>query len=366
MIDFSILRKSHIVKNITYHHLNFSRSISIKPTYTPSHTPSKIENATVFLFESMYRRIGQGFCGSVWSPPTDPESTLAIKREDGGLARSVHNDYIMHRRILSTLAPSCTIRITACQEYISAEEASWWSPRILRFPKEFQVPCNALVTERIPPFPLAVREKLIDLYCSPSLKPSIKTSEPNTDCLIRPYIGQGRRSASHPLRPRAFSLGNYPLHMDQIEELGLDSMLLARTMAETLASIYWLAHIDANDIEFVLAPLPSDPNPSKHTISSRTLGDHALWILDFDSCKDMSFDETGVTQAVEAFFRNDPFFPRPGRDDVRDQELWQEFKMRFLEASRAIIKPGSLEARLPSLWADMVEKRGYATQHASE
>lgn len=82
-----------------------------------------------------------------------------------------------------------------------------------------------------------------------------------------------------------------------------------------------------------------------------------VWILDFDCCKHMPLDEEGVEQAVKAFYKNDPFYPRPGRDGVEDQRLWDEFKYRFLEASLAILGQGSPEARLPALWIDLVEHR---------
>ena len=68
-------------------------------------------------------------------------------------------------------------------------------------------------------------------------------------------------------------------------------------------------------------------------------------------------DVEGVEQAVAAFYRNDPFYPRPGREDARDQELWTVFKTQFLKASEAILGRESPEARLPGLWVELIEKR---------
>ncbi|KAL8733189.1 MAG: hypothetical protein Q9181_003672 [Wetmoreana brouardii] len=308
-----------------------------------------------------FQRIGQGFCGTVWAPLRGFESDRAIKREDGGPGRSLYNDFIMHRKVLESLsACHSRIRIPACHRYVCAE-VTWWNERILRFPDDFQIPCNALVTERIPQFPRSVRDTIVELYYPESLKPSIKLSEPNQDCLIRPYLGRRRRSASStPSRFQAFSLRNYPLHIDQIEELGLNSILYARLMAETLAIIYWRAHIDANDVEFVLAPFPIPSGAhSAHsaTITSDILGTHAMWILDFDCCRHIAMDETGVEQAVAAFYRNDPYYLRPGRDNIKDQSHWNEFKDRSLGTSAATLGREDPEARLPALWVDMVEQR---------
>jgi Zinc finger protein len=42
-------------------------------------------------------------------------------------------------------------------------------------------------------------------------------------------------------------------------------------------------------------------------------------------------DEKGIDQAVTAFFRNDPFYPRPY------QPLWKEFRDQYLQTSSDII-----------------------------
>jgi len=126
-------------------------------------------------------------------------------------------------------------------------------------------------------------------------------------------------------------------------------------MAETLAELYWSAHIDANDVESVLAPA-REGHPS--STASGILRDHVVWVLDFDCCKHIPMDEAGVEQAVKAFYNNDPFFPRPDREDVKDQALWHSFKGRFLEASSKIVGPDAPHAHLPALWIDLVEKWG--------
>ncbi len=311
-----------------------------------------------------FRRIGQGFCGTVWADTTR-SSARAMKREDEGPGRSLHNDYVMHQAVLESLyrIPS-TAFVPGCYQYISSDYQAWWDEHLSRFPKDFQIPCNTLLTDRIPPFPNLVRNTIIDMYCPESIKSSIRLSEPDRDCLIRPYLGR-RRCFGAQSRFKAFSLRNYPLHVDQIEDLGLDGFLYARIIANTLAVLYWKAHIDANDVEFVLAPPPSQDHavPANEAlapqsiINSHTLGEHVVWILDFDCCRRMPLDEKGVEQAVEAFYRNDPFYPRPRHGSSKDQALWTFFKDRFLEASEAILEHGSPEARLPALWVESVERR---------
>ena len=320
-----------------------------------------------------YRRIGAGFCGSVWFS-NDPKF-YAMKREDGGPGRSLLKDYNNHQKLLetmfesqgsinSTIINSPRVCLPFCYQYVHNDDQTWWDKHIARFPADFQIPCNILVTDRIPPVAEEVRNMIIDKYCPESLKSSIKTSIPDQDCLIRPYLGRRRRRVKQS-RFQAFSLRNYPLHVDQMEELGLDMIPYAEIMAETLAHVYWRAHLDANDVEFVLAP-PS-PKSSGRVSSSSTnaaiidsgiLGTHAMWMLDFDCCRHMSFDEDGVDQAVNAFYRNDPFYPRPGGDDGRDRSLWNAFRNRFLEVSEGLLGRQSAKAHLPVVWVDTIEARG--------
>ena len=131
-------------------------------------------------------------------------------------------------------------------------------------------------------------------------------------------------------------------------------------MAETLAILYWKAHIDANNVEFVLAPPPttSQSLASSSVIKSEALGEHVVWILDFDCCKSIPLDEKGVEQAVEAFYRNDPYYLRPKSSNGEDITLWTAFKDQFLEASESFLEPGGMEAGLPEMWIRKVENKG--------
>jgi hypothetical protein len=121
-----------------------------------------------------------------------------------------------------------------------------------------------------------------------------------------------------------------------MEELGLDVKSYAETMAEAFALMHWGAKIDANDVEFVLAP-PRVGAPSP-AFESDYLGAHSMWILDFDCCRPIKVDEAGVEQACVACYKNDPFYPRPGTGEAADEELWTVFKRRFLESSQMILE----------------------------
>ncbi|KAN0079086.1 Zinc finger domain containing protein [Elaphomyces granulatus] len=296
---------------------------------------------------AIFHKIGTGFCGTVWASPwpDDSFSNYAFKREDGGPGRSLLNDYDMHNQVLkclnqlNSLEFQLQIQVPQCHRFIAEKDEEWWKENLTRFPANYS-PCNILQSQRIPSVPKPIREILIDKYCPSSLMPEIKASDTNRDCLIRPYLGRRRVMKTRNLsRFRAFSLRNFPLHIDQMEELGIpysDIKLYAKIMASTLAMTHWSGQIDGNDIEFVLAA----PNTDRESLTgqaavvSNILGDHSMWILDFDCCKKMSMDIAGVNQAVTAFLRNDPYYPRPDSS----KEIWAAFRDNYLWVSDRILR----------------------------
>lgn len=229
-----------------------------------------------------------------------------------------------------------------------------------------------ICTERIFPLAKPIRESLIDQYCKPQLVQNIKQSEANNDCFVRVYLGKRRRNG----RPTMFfSLRNYNLHLDQMEEIGLDTHGLASSIAEALAIVHWGAHIDADDVEFVLGSAPmlttdtlTIPNPKLSVQDLKTLDQNTstwsinaenscsrvtqLWMLDFNRCKEFASTQSGIIQLVDAFFKNDPYYPHPLSKSREDQELWQAFNDSYLKVS------GELNlgehAHLPGLFIDMV------------
>ena len=101
-------------------------------------------------------------------------------------------------------------------------------------------------------------------------------------------------------------------------------------MAEALAVMHWIGEVDGNDIEFVLAP----PDPqAKGTTIPNSLGEHSIWMIDFDLCRKITMDEGGIKQAVVAFWRNDPFYPRP----ESSHDLWKTFCDHYLLVSHDCI-----------------------------
>lgn len=218
--------------------------------------------------------------------------------------------------------------------------------------------------ERVPAVGLLNREMLVDKYCRESLRDATRKSKRGEDCLIRLYTGKRRPKGRSP--GMFFNLRNYGLCVDQMEELGLDPVSIAKALAEALAHCYWKAEVDANDVEFVLAPATATVTVDSSIPIFRLLDqDLVIWMLDYDCVRPMTQDADGIAQAVHAFRRNDPYFPRPfayGHTSV-DTELWQAFKAHFLDVSRRMLidKEGIVGEKildLPQEWVMRVEAEG--------
>ncbi|OOQ83560.1 hypothetical protein PEBR_35498 [Penicillium brasilianum] len=315
---------------------------------------------------SKLHTIGAGFCGTVWA---SSERGSAYKREDGGEFRSLQNDYNMHQRVLQSLrkfegldqvshAMSPEIQVPDCRRFITAD-SDWWASNKQAFPSRYTA-CNVLESQRIPPFPGRTRSLLVHKYCPPQMVDDIMESEANKDCLIRPYLGRHRRWSEFRTfsQIQVFSLRNFPLHASQMDELDIpleDRQHYARIMARTLAIMHWIGNIDGGDIEFVLAP-PNENSRRSVDIILNCLGEHSVWVLDFDCCKDMSVDDAGVRRAVTAFWQNDPFYPRP----IREPLLWAAFRVEYLQSSevatRLYDRAEAVKRRaLSKLFIDLVE-----------
>ncbi|KAF2837766.1 hypothetical protein M501DRAFT_994997 [Patellaria atrata CBS 101060] len=308
------------------------------------------------LDDAPLEMIGAGSCGSVWScnVPDSKWFRHVIKREDRSSNRSIVKEYLMHQRI--QWPPRFhSFSVPVNYDLIGKNDDAFWKDKLERFGEDYQ-PCYALVSDRIPAFPRSVREEIVKRYCPPELRSTILNSRSNDACLMRAYLGRRKMPQTEEDKPKrfvGFSLRNYPLRADQMEEMGLDTEIYAYAMADALAMLHWDKGIDANDVEFVLAP------PTLYTYGvphdSDIIGKHKVWLLDFDLCQDMSMDEAGVNQAVEAFFRNDPYYPRPYTSSTDELDpLWVVFKKQFLRTSEILLR--ACHTNLPGLWVDKIEK----------
>jgi len=155
--------------------------------------------------------------------------------------------------------------------FIGADNRVWWETNAHRFPNDSQTPANLLLSERIMPMPKLIRDALIALYCPAHLKEAQSTNSFNKACLVRVYLGKKKNPPQHGSRPATFfTLRNFPLHLNQMTDLGLDVENFARSVADALALMHWIIQVDARDVEFVLGSTPIEshfrgPSYSAHS-----------------------------------------------------------------------------------------------------
>ncbi|KAK0609631.1 hypothetical protein DIS24_g12301 [Lasiodiplodia hormozganensis] len=324
--------------------------------------------------ESSYRLIGWGACGAIYAKDGSSHVLKLAKTDD----LQLWNDYLMHTRLWEALAQvpdiSGDVRVPEPTFYVPKDEQGWWAKRLPMFPTQdiaVHLPTAVLCTERIHALPILVRHKLIEKFCAPRNRRKALQSPGNKDCLVRVYLGS-RGGKSNSL---FFSLRNFKLHLNQMLELEMNTFELAGCMAGALAAMHWKAKIDARDVEFVLgtAPIayPAKPLTSVE-LANMELNTYTemrvftglsyvqrtthLWVLDFNQCQPISMDEAGVSQAVEAYMINDPYYPRPPveDDDGHDSRLWSTFAIRYVRISDQILRKNPELRSFPRLFINKV------------
>ncbi len=323
--------------------------------------------------DTTFRRIGNGSFGVVFA---DPTATTIYKRElragDRDCLWNMPHEYAMHKRIATALhkwssQTDLQVEIPEPQDLILEEAADWWMSNASRFPPDeprYQRPAPTLVAERICSLPGVLRQQLIDKFCPASLRKTF-TPDQQDICLVRIYLGRrSRRRTPDAHRPslKMFAIRNFPGHIDQLETLGLDPEFIATQIGKALAILHFEALTDGKDVEFVLGkarpplitPSTKEPTPPLTPLATPTTYTFSrdvsmtdirgpnrgtsIWCLDFNQCQSLSFAtpaalSTSVVQCVDAYFLNDPYYPRP--DQV---ELWAAFKANYEATADRIIR----------------------------
>lgn len=126
--------------------------------------------------------------------------------------------------------------------------------------------------------------------------------------------------------------------------------------------MHWAVGTDAADVEFVLGTAPArrflkfaevrdlPPRSNVSVLDFKHRSIH-LWLLDFNQCGEITRDDAGVDSAVNAFWENDPYYPRPVPPTDQDHSLWEVFRAGYLKHSSSILGP---ESQLAEAFIDRV------------
>ncbi|KAE9993384.1 hypothetical protein EG327_005371 [Venturia inaequalis] len=356
---------------------NLPSKTLIQGIFSKSHS-IKISEYSRFLNRDQYRQIGQGQCGTIYAiqdrrvrKDLGSRSTAVLKLANYPRKVSeIRNDHEKHISVAETFLQTSSI---------SKEGSDIDIPDVLSDPLETEStwfwglagagahplgsPKDGFFTSRIYPIPEVVRAALVDVYAPRSLqekeaKQKFLDKEQQADCLVRIYLGRRlAKGEERPLSNENFTLRNFPLHVNEMEDLGLDTHQYAKIMARSLALLHWAARNDANDVEFVLGTTAS-------SISSYIQKDSddfevGMWLLDFNQCQTLENDlDRRIKQLVDGFFWNDPYYPRPNlKGNKEDVILWTTFKETYLEVGKTILQ-NTREEDHPAQFLAAVEEKG--------
>lgn len=223
-----------------------------------------------------------------------------------------------------------------------------------RFPSGDDEVGYLFFVQRIPALSEPIRTALIQRYFPLQYQEAAIKDRENEACLVRPYLGQ--RRSDREMRNPQDTLQNFPLYLDQLEDIGLDIKQYAIEMALGLAAVHWGACLDGMDMEFVIgstsptleqSPIPVIPNfqnikpfsiPAGN-INLRRRPTH-LWVLDFDKAEELDYiDKWDESRAklVTAVTANDPYFPNPSSDGSTEGDIWGVFEATYMEAGMVIL-----------------------------
>lgn len=373
--------------------LNTSLSLRGRIITRPPHSAEQQEAASSRSSLPL-RSIGAGTCGTVFERHGLLE---VVKRARNGYEFALWNDFIYHKRALASFERKHhlvqLVNIPRCLNFVYARCSELWLQNVHLLPKEYQTDRYALLAlEQILPIPKAIRLALIDSFFPEDARHAAKANKDNNDCLIRLYLGKRRQH--HQIESPQTSLRSYALHLDQMENLKLDTCAFAAAMAQALAVMHWEAHIDANKVEFVLGAARCAQNQAAFNIKDGSVPLLALhygsttveyrcqsinmWLLDFRRCGDIfvktdsrcgaslrpSVNEArsvrkltaGLQLAIDAFFLNDPYFPRPLSPNAHERQIWEAFSNAYLKTGEGILETeedGEIK-NLPARFIQMV------------
>ncbi|CAH0017977.1 unnamed protein product [Clonostachys rhizophaga] len=252
-----------------------------------------------------------------------------------------------------------------------AESASRWFKDIGHiFPvkNEGQKPGPIICLERIMPLPKLIRDNLIKLYFKPENRRKALADKANNNCLCRPYLGKRSSEIAPDKRKKELqTLQNFPLYLDQLEELEMEPLTIAQDMAMGLAAGHWSASCNMLGVEYVLGSRPLTPpevrllvlDADEEAIRSgsyphrvRDMAPRApirrnrpfqLWMLDFDKASRFkpSLGEN-YRRETEQLVRDSrttdgPYYPRALPNTEVDWKLWLAFATTYISASKIIL-----------------------------
>ncbi|KAJ7778718.1 hypothetical protein DFH07DRAFT_865453 [Mycena maculata] len=205
-------------------------------------------------------------------------------------------------------------------------------PRATLRPEDFAgLPKRAsYLMDRAAPLPQAVGEFIRTSFYTEKARMGVPPP-----LICRLYFGKELRPSAF-INPNNFPIdvARYKAMQTQFGETLFTLDEAVEGIGEMLSRVHWIAGFDARDVEFAMAGSP-------------LVGAVRYYIIDFNQMCPFSKENGQVTELADAFFTNDPYYPRP----VRDDPLYVAFKHAYMQAC-----PEDFRSRA-SLFLEEIEQR---------
>ncbi|KAJ5788945.1 uncharacterized protein N7518_005956 [Penicillium psychrosexuale] len=293
-------------------------------------------------------QIGAGLQGAVFEQVGKP---LVLKKEFPGnedLPSNLGHEYRIHCTVSATFeyyhSLNSEVHVPKPYNFIFKEENNaFWDEILPKIPQAYCIRGDLMMMERILPLPKVVRRALISQFYTPQYLnntriEAILNHPGNKHCLARVYLGKanGTIDQETPLR-------NFPLYLEPMEQIGIETLPLANAMGKAYATLHWAAAINGDDVEFVLGTSAIAPEGRYHEpdFQHRAV---QLYLLDFGQCEtvDLTQDPDIVYQAFKGAMvtgDNQRFIPHY----LKSPELFAIFRKGYTEAGNRILLDKRLE-----------------------
>lgn len=260
----------------------------------------------------------------------------------------LHDEFRHLRRIHDALSASGNEILSPTPYEFCGPESDFWSDPTLRLPAVDRLKTCAFSMSRVYPIPIALKQKIIALFCPERLQRSKadKFFLRQGHHVARLLLGRAETDIGRSAPRLFFDTYNFPLTRARAEKLGIDTLRLAKEMGRLLAQFHMVAKCDARDIEIVLG-----------ANITNTLNRHReprVWVIDFNQVRDFDLSESGISGLVNAFFENDAYFPRArvSESDASQPSLYPPFADAYLTECGKI---GNVASELGQLFLKALE-----------
>jgi hypothetical protein len=233
------------------------RWLSIKSVISTSSSNAIRQQEAVFNSNfQVFRSIGKGFCGQVYEKLG---TNRVYKRDLNPGTEMLWNDYKWHTCIYGAITSGNfenegkvinnlpMIRVPQVYAFITNDSQDWWKQNGEKFSNIAPRTMTCLLeTERIQTLPKVVRQAIITVYC-PQKQDKLKVLQDpeNQNCLARIYLGVRRQTRS---QMEKFSLQNFELDLQILDDLELEKEHYAREMARSLAIMHWKCQVSCEPV----------------------------------------------------------------------------------------------------------------------